>query len=278
MNYRHGFHAGNAADVFKHVVLVWLLRALTAKDKPLLYFETHAGAGRYDLDRYDADKKGEWRDGIARLWAERDAPEAIAAYLDRMRAENHGDLRRYPGSPMIANALLRPGDRMVLCEVLSEEAQTLYRSLPTSRRAEVHGEDGYRILKAQLPPPERRALVLIDPPYETPDEAEQAVSVLRDAHSRFSTGVYALWYPIKQPAAVRRLHESLIGSGIRRIMTVELAVWPEDTAWRLNGSGMILVNPPWPAADALPPLLEWLRPRLACAGPGRARVEWLVPE
>jgi len=168
--------------------------------------------------------------------------------------------------------LLRPGDRMVLCETLSEEAQALYRSLPTARRAEVHGEDGYRILRAQLPPPERRALVLIDPPYETPDESEHAVSVLRDAHSRFPTGVYALWYPIKQPAAVRRLHESLIGSGMRRIMAVELAVWPEDTAWRLNGSGLILVNPPWPAAEALPDILEWLRSRLACAGPGRTRV------
>lgn len=296
MNYRHGFHAGNAADVFKHVVLVWLLRTLTAKEKPLLYFETHAGAGRYDLTRFDSGMesrataqgrtgrgfdpggKGEWREGIARLWGEREAPEAIAAYLDLVRAENRGALRRYPGSPMIANALLRPGDRMVLCETVREEAKSLYRSLPTGRRAEVHGEDGYRILKSQLPPPERRALVLIDPPYETPEESERAVSALRDAHTRFPTGVYALWYPIKQPAAVRRLHESLIASGIRRILAVELAVWPEDTAWRLNGSGLILVNPPWPAAEALPAILEWLRPRLVCAGPGRTRVEWVVPE
>jgi 23S rRNA (adenine2030-N6)-methyltransferase len=278
MNYRHGFHAGNAADVFKHVVLVWLLRALTAKDKPLLYFETHAGAGRYELSRYDVDGKGEFHEGIARLWGEAGAPEPVATYLKLVHADNRGALHRYPGSPMIANALLRPGDRMVLCETLSEEAQILYRSLPADRRAEVHGEDGYRILKAQLPPPERRALVLIDPPYEIPDEMEHAVSVLRDAHARFPTGVYALWYPIKQPAAVRRLHESLIGSGIRRIMAVEFVVWPEDTAWRLNGSGFILINPPWPAAEALPPLLEWLRPRLVCAGPGRTRVEWLVPE
>lgn len=278
MNYRHGFHAGNAGDVFKHVILTWLLRALTAKDKPLLYFETHAGAGRYELSRYDVDGKGEFHDGIERLWSERDAPETIAAYLDIVRAGNHGALRHYPGSPMIANALLRSGDRMVLCEVVSEEAQALYRGLPAARRAEVHGEDGYRILKAQLPPPERRALVLIDPSYESPGEMEHTVSVLRDSHARFPTGVYALWYPIKQPAGVRRLHESLIGSGIRRIMVAELAVWPEDTAWRLNGSGIVLINPPWPAAEALPPLLEWLRPRLACSGPGRGRVEWLVPE
>jgi 23S rRNA (adenine2030-N6)-methyltransferase len=278
LNYRHGFHAGNAADVFKHVVLTWLLSALTAKDKPLLYFETHAGAGRYDLTHYDPDGKGEWHEGIARLWTERDAPETIAAYLDIVRAGNRGALRHYPGSPLIAHTLLRPGDRMVLCETVREEAEALYRGLPSDRRAEVHGEDGYRILKAQLPPPERRALVLIDPPYESPGEFERAVSALREMHARFPTGVYALWYPIKQPAPVRRLHEALIGSGIRRILAVELAVWPEDTAWRLNGSGLILVNPPWPAAEALPPLLEWLRPRLACAGPGRSKVEWLVPE
>ncbi len=278
MNYRHGFHAGNAADVFKHIVLVWLLRTLTAKDKPLLYFETHAGAGRYDLTRYDPDGKGEWREGIARLWAESAAPEAVTAYLKLVRTENHGKPRRYPGSPLIASALLRPDDRMVLCETLREEAKALYRTLPAGRHAEVHDEDGYRILKSQLPPPERRALVLIDPPYETPEESERAVSALRDAHTRFPTGVYALWYPIKQPAAVRRLHESLIASGIRRILAVELVVWPEDTAWRLNGSGLILVNPPWPAAEALPAILEWLRPRLVCAGPGRTRVEWVVPE
>jgi len=296
LNYRHGYHAGNAADVFKHVVLVWLLHALTAKDKPLLYFETHAGAGRYDLTQFDTDKYGEtagassltrsprhhpggeWRDGIARLWAGTTAPEAIAAYLDLVRAVNRGTLRNYPGSPLIVNALLRPGDRMVLCETLREEAESLYRCLPDDRRADVHGEDGYRILKAQLPPPERRALVLIDPPYETPDDSERAVSALRDAHTRFPTGVYALWYPIKQPAAVRRLHESLTGSGIRRILAVELAVWPEDTARRLNGSGLILVNPPWPAAEALPGILDWLRARLVRAGPGRTRVEWLVPE
>jgi len=278
MNYRHGFHAGNAADVFKHVVLVWLLRTLTAKAKPLFYLESHAGAGRYDLSRFDVDNKGEYREGIDRLWTVSDAPGAVSRYLDLVRAANTKELRWYPGSPLLARELLRPGDRMVLCETASEEAQALQRSLGRDDRARVYHEDGYRVLKSMLPPPERRALILIDPSYESANEVDLALSAMRDAHTRFATGVYALWYPIKQAAVIRRLHQGMMESGIRKILCAELAVWPEDTEWRLNGSGLIIVNPPWPAMEALGEITEWLRSRLARSGGGRARVEWLVAE
>lgn len=280
MNYRHLFHAGNFADVFKHVVLTLLLKSLHAKDTPFRYFETHAGGGRYDLQSVPAQKTGEWRDGIARLWAEANAFPELADYLAAVRAANpDGRLRFYPGSPRIARSLLRPKDGMQLFELVPEECERLRHEFGRDEQVRIQMQDGYAGLKAMLPPPERRGLVLIDPPYEATTEFNQVFQALKLAHGRWATGMYAIWYPIKERAPVTRLTDRLAASGLRKILRVEFVVYPEDTAFRLNGCGMLLLNPPWKLDDTLrsllPRLLAVLQPQKSR---GQTTVSWLVPE
>lgn len=280
MNYRHIFHAGNFADVFKHAVLTLLLKSLAAKDKPFVYLETHAGSGRYDLESEAARKTGEARGGIGRLWPQRENFPELADYFSAVQALNRGgSLRFYPGSPRLARALLRAQDRMALFELVPEECARLRDEFARETQVQIFCQDGYGGLKAQLPPHERRGLALIDPPYEAGGEFTQAFEGLRMAHERWATGIFALWYPVKERAPVARLHRALQESGIRKILCAELMLYPEDTAFRLNGSGMIVVNPPWKLDETLRDLL----PRLfrALQGEergGRAGVSWLVPE
>jgi 23S rRNA (adenine2030-N6)-methyltransferase len=280
MNYRHIYHAGNFADVFKHTVLALLLKALNAKDKPYCYLETHAGAGRYDLESEAASKTGEWHNGIGRLWPRLAEFPELADYFGAVRALNPGrsSPRFYPGSPRIAQALLRPGDRLVLCERVAEEAQRLFMELRDDARVSVHVQDGYAALTSLLPPPERRGLVLIDPPYESDAEFNLAVSALRQAHARWATGIYALWYPLKERAPAARAHREIAGSGIRRVLVAELGVAPDDNSSRLNGCGLLLVNPPWRLDDTLRGLLPRLAELLSQLPPGSSFVQWLVPE
>ncbi len=297
MNYRHLFHAGNFADVFKHAVLTLLLKSLHAKDTPFRYLETHAGGGRYDLQSEAARKTGEWRDGIARLWDRADTFPELADYLAAVRAANSGNaLRFYPGSPRIARSLLRSQDRMVLFELVPEEGERLAREFTRDAQVRIQMQDGYAGLKAMLPPPERRGLVLMDPPYEAATEFTEIFKALKTAHARWATGMYALWYPIKERLPVTRLHARLAASGIRKVLCTEFLVYPEDTAFRLNGCGMVLVNPPWKLDDSLRGLLPRLLATLAVpahpaptalerpyssepiAGRGQTTVSWLVPE
>ena len=211
MNYRHGYHAGNFADVLKHTALCELLRLLTAKDKKLFVLDTHAGAGGYDLSGSQARRTGEAETGIVRLAGLPRAgmPAAVARYLaavtayDRKFGPAGGQLRRYPGSPRLVRAALRPGDRFIACELHPEEALLLKREFAGDRAVEVRQADGYKALKALLPPVERRGLVLIDPPFEVPDEYEHLLRALRQGVRRFATGCYAIWYPIKDEAASR---------------------------------------------------------------------------
>ncbi|GAB4508515.1 MAG: 23S rRNA (adenine(2030)-N(6))-methyltransferase RlmJ [Sulfuricaulis sp.] len=278
MNYRHIFHAGNFADVFKHVVLSLLLKSLQQKDMPFCYLDTHAGAGRYDLSSAAAQKTGEYRDGIKRLWNGQSMPE-LADYLAAVRALNDADsLRYYPGSPRIARFFLRPKDRAVLLELRPQECTQLKAEFAGDRQVLVQGQDGYVGLKAFLPPKERRGLVLIDPPYESDKEFEQVIEGLRVAHTRWDSGTYALWYPIKSRPPVERFHRMLIATGIRKILLAEFSPYPEDTAFRLNGCGMVVINPPWKLDETLhsllPALLEVLRQHPA----GHSTVFWLVPE
>lgn len=280
MNYRHIFHAGNFADVFKHAVLTLLLKSLHAKDKPFAYLETHAGSGRYDLESEAARKTGEARTGIGRLWPSREHFPELADYFSAVQALNRTNaLRFYPGSPQLARTLLRAQDRMALFELVPEECAWLRDEFARDDRVQIFCQDGYAGLKAQLPPRERRGLVLIDPPYEAGGEFTQAFEALKLAHERWATGIFALWYPVKERAPVARLHRALEASGIRKVLCAELMLYPEDTAFRLNGSGMIVVNPPWKLDETLRDLL----PRLLRAlqdeeRPGRAGVSWLVPE
>jgi 23S rRNA (adenine2030-N6)-methyltransferase len=278
VNYRHLFHAGNFADVFKHVALLLLLRALQKKDTPFCYLDTHAGAGRYDFTEPAAQRSPEYRDGIARLW-ERETAGVIGDYVATVRRYNEdGRLRFYPGSPLLARQWLRPQDRMVLCERHPEEYQRLRAEFAADRRVAVHERDGYEAMKALLPPPERRGLVLIDPPYEQPDEFERIVKALRAAHRRWATGVYAVWYPIKDRAAVERFHARLGASEWRKLLAAELTVFPEDTAFRLNGCGLAIINTPWGLDRALEAAGRELAAGLSRETPARATVTWLIPE
>ncbi len=284
MHYLHSYHAGNFADVFKHSLLCLLFEALRKKDAPFCYLETHAGAGVYDLRGADARKTGEWRGGIGRIWRQRAALPELAGYFAAVQELNPtlaaavDLLRYYPGSPAIARALRRAQDRLVLMESQAEPHAALAEYFSRERHVAVHAQDGYQGLTAFLPPPEARGLVLIDPPFESPMEFTQALAALRTAQTRWPTACQILWYPIKDRAPAQRLQRALIESGMRRILCAELCVLPDDVALRLNGCGMILINPPWQIDAACVALLPRLLDVLRVEGPGRTRVEWLVPE
>jgi len=279
VNYRHAYHAGNFADVLKHVVLVALLERLAAKGSALFVLDTHAGRGHYPLGAAETEKGGEWRRGIGRLQGAAEAPAPVAAYLARVEAAGGGaPLRSYPGSPVLALACLRPEDRAAFCELEHGEAQALRRALAGDRRAHVHERDGWEGLGALVPPAEKRGLVLIDPPYEAPEEFERLAGALVAAAERWREGVFCAWYPIVHGSAATRFLARLRESGLRRQLTVELLIERDDSPVGLNGAGLLIVRPPWQLDVALAPALEWLHARLAPEGRGRARVAWLVPE
>ncbi|HUO80913.1 MAG TPA: 23S rRNA (adenine(2030)-N(6))-methyltransferase RlmJ [Steroidobacteraceae bacterium] len=280
MNYRHAYHAGNFADVLKHVTLVALLEHLGRKEAPYFYLDTHAGRGDYPLAAAETQRAGEYRDGILRLVDAAGPPPAVARYLDLVRELGYeqGHLASYPGSPRVAVALLRVADRAALCELEPREADALRSLLRGDPRAQVHERDGYEALLALLPPREKRGLVLIDPPFEQPDEFERVERALYLAHDRWPGGVYAVWYPIKAGGADGRFLARLAASGIRRQLVAELTVARDDSPGGLNGAGMLIINPPWQLDERLGAALPWLQQRLAAAGRGRWRVSWLVPE
>ena len=276
MNYRHAFHAGNFADVWKHVVLLGLLRGMARKDKPFLYLDTHAGLGDYRLDG-EAERTGEYRDGIGRLWDCSDAPELVARYLELVRSGNSGELRRYPGSPRLARAEMRPADRAVLCELHPEDAAVLERRFAGDVRTTVLQEDGYAAIRRFLPPVEKRALVLIDPPYEKDDHAA-ALRAVQDGVQRFATGVYAVWYPIKARDEIDRYHRAWQKTGLRKLLKLELCVQRDDNPMRLSGSGMLVHNPPFRLAEDLRASGEFLLQRLGREPGARLDIDWVVPE
>jgi 23S rRNA (adenine2030-N6)-methyltransferase len=275
--YRHQFHAGNFADVFKHALLVRLLAAVASKDKPFFYLDTHAGIGRYDLAHAWAQKNAEFRDGIGRLWERGDSPALLAPYLEAVRAENpDGRLRFYPGSPLIARRFVRPGDRMVLSELNKTDVAELGALFARDRQVTVHLMDGYQALKAQLPPPERRGLVLVDSSFDRAGELKRVAGAAAVAHERWATGIYALWYPLMEPAAMRGFERGVIATGIRKILQAELSVRPEGWTGSLRGCGMLVVNPPYRFDGEAEAIVAWLASVLGTAG--SYRVRWLVPE
>ncbi len=281
MNYRHSYHAGNFADVFKHVQLTLLLQALRSKEAPFCYLDTHAGTGRYDLQGTTAQKTGEYLQGVMRFWLRGDVIESAPAadYLAAVRALNpDGELRYYPGSPRIARHFLRPQDRMVLIELHPEDAIFLKREFRGDKQVHVHCADGYTGLKAFLPPPEKRGLVLIDPPFEDGNEFERLTDSLRIAYQRWPTGIFALWYPLKDNYRVQHFHRQLVASGMRKLLLVEMHLHANPSVNTLYGCGMIIVNPPWQMDEKLRALLPRLLAGLQPDGEGKTRVEWLVPE
>lgn len=279
LSYRHLFHAGNFADVFKHALLSRLLIALAAKDKPYFYLDTHAGTGRYDLSHEWAWKAREFENGIARLWDRKDMPAGLAPYMEIVRAENpRGRLRFYPGSPVIALKLHRPGDRLVFIELNKTDCAELETVAGRGRNASVQLRDGYESLTAFLPPPEKRGLVLLDSSFDRPREFARIVKALKGAHERWATGMYAIWYPLMEAASMRDFERSVEKSGIRKVLRLELTVGRAGEPRYMRGCGMMVVNPPWKFDAEARPLLDWLAQALAQGGGGGSKVGWLVPE
>ncbi len=286
MNYRHAFHAGNFADVLKHAALARILTHLGDKAAAFRVIDTHAGAGLYDLSSEPATRTAEWRVGIGRL-IEADLPDDIRAllapYLRVVAAANPGGgLRRYPGSPLIALGLMRPQDRLVACELEPGAAAALAAHLRRDVRARAVKIDGWVALNAYVPPKERRGVVLIDPPYEEKHEFARLADALGAARRKWATGIFLLWYPIKERAGPDRLAAALRRGATARlapkILRAELAWAADDPAGRLGSTGLIIVNPPWRLAEELERLLPALLSVLRPAAIGRGKLDWLAGE
>lgn len=245
----------------KHALLVWLLRVLARKEKPFAVLDTHAGLGRYDLESESARRTGEAARGIRRLLE--GPPPALADYVSIVQ-----QLGLYPGSSAIARALLRPGDRLICCELHPDDHAILRRHFARDPQVSVHLRDGYEALGALLPPAERRGLVLIDPPYEVADEFDRVVAGLRNAGARFPAGVLAAWYPIKHRAPVRQFHDMICAAGLRDVVAAELCLREPLDATRLNGCGLLVINPPYKFEEEAKPVLQALLARLSGGEPG----------
>ncbi len=266
LSYRHAFHAGNHADVLKHAVLLELLDYFNRKDKPWFYIDTHAGGGCYALESEQAGKTAEFADGIGRLWARDDLPAMLARYVAAVRQFNpHGRLLFYPGSPALAMTCARAQDRLRLFELHPADHESLQRTFNgEGERVQVRKADGFGALKGLLPPPSRRALALIDPPYEVKEDYRRVVEVLKDAMKRFPTGTYALWYPMLARPEARQLHDRLADLGAESWLDVRLSVKrPPRDGFGMFGSGMYIVNPPWVLPERLEATLPWLSKVLA---------------
>ena len=261
LSYRHAFHAGNHADVLKHFLLIELIAYLGQKDAPFWYVDTHAGAGIYSLDVGYATKLAEYVDGIGRLWSRDDLPAPLAEYVNLVRALNAGDaLKAYPGSPWIAHQTLREQDRLRLFELHTSDSKLLQSNFHAlGRRVIVHAGDGFAGLKALLPPPPRRALVLIDPSYEDKADYRNVVSAVEDALTRFATGVYAVWYPQLSRADSRQLPDKLKRLPAKNWLHVSLTVRaPNDDGFGMHGSGLVVLNPPWTLHTNLQQVMPYL--------------------
>ena len=280
MNYRHAFHAGNFCDVMKHIILARLIEYLKLKPGAFRVIDTHAGLGRYSLTGDEAKRSPEWKDGIAKLLkAELAAkPKAlIQPYLDVVDSENqNGTLARYPGSPLIARKLFRPQDRLSALELHPKDARELGKHFEGDVQARITALDGWLALNAYVPPKEKRGLVLVDPPFEEKGEWARLMDGLAKAHKKWSTGLYALWYPLKEPREVNAFVSDLKSTGITRMMRAELLI-ERAVAGKLYGSGMILVNPPFVLEDELKSILPALVKALGHEG-GSHRIEWIRGE
>lgn len=267
MHYQHRYHAGNFADVFKHVLLCGLLRALNRKDKPWMYLETHAGGGLYDLADAAAERTGEWRDGIGRLKELADVPPPVRDYLNQVRSFGGN----YPGSPLLALALARPQDRVVACEKIPAICDELRLHVAADSRVQVHQRDGYET-HALLPPPEKRGLVLVDPPFERVDEFDAVSDYLRKATGRFANGVYAVWYPVKNRHEADRFRRRMMREHPRA--GADLQLHNGATAeGQMRACGLCVLNPPFGWAREMEPALEWLSRQLAQGPRAEALIE-----
>ncbi|HEK0998120.1 TPA: 23S rRNA (adenine(2030)-N(6))-methyltransferase RlmJ [Proteus mirabilis] len=279
LSYRHSFHAGNHADVLKHIVQTLIIESLKEKEKPFLYLDTHAGAGRYQLTNAHATRTGEYLEGIARLWQQEEVPELILPYLEAVGSLNTSDeLRYYPGSPLLAAKLLREQDLLMLTELHPTDFPLLRTEFSRDKRVRVCREDGFGQLKSKLSPASRRGFALIDPPYELKQDYSAVVKGIVEGYKRFATGTYAIWYPVVHRQQIKRMLKELEATGIRKILQIELAVKPDSDQLGMTASGMIVINPPWKLASQMASILPWLHKTLVPEGTGHTLVEWVVPE
>lgn len=289
MNYRHHFHAGNYADVFKHVLLLQLIRAMQRKEKGFLYLDTHAGRGGYDLSVTSALPDGRSREpeypaGIGRLWSAPKLPPVLNDYVALVRRYNDRqgatgpELKFYPGSPWVAKLLLRPQDRMALCELRADDAEALDFDFARESRVTVQTLDGYTGLKAMLPPPEKRALVLIDPPFENQGEFVDVLRGLGDCFKRLPGAVCAVWYPITERTRIEDFHRGLIALAPPPAFFAELHIAGDNSQLRMKGCGLLVLNPPWQIDAEIRGVLPALAALLKVDSGAKSYSGWLVPE
>ena len=279
LSYRHGFHAGNFADVLKHTVLIHTLDYMMQKEKALRIIDTHAGAGVYKLSGAQAQKNREFENGIGRLWSMADVPTAVAHYLNAVRKLNERDqLQIYPGSPLFTQTLMREQDRLFLHELHPSDFQFLRDCMRDDKRIKVLNEDGFASMQALLPPPDRRALVLLDPSYEVKSDYQHLVKQVIQAHKRFATGTFLIWYPVVLQQRINEMELALQKSGIKNIQLMELGLQTDNPEFGMTSSGMIVINPPWTLWSAMEEALPWLADELGENGQGFYRLEQLVAE
>lgn len=301
MNYRHRYHAANFADVLKHATLLKLIAGLQTKEKGFLYLDTHAGRGGYDLSEAASgtsrEREAEWPKGLGRIWGRHDLPPELSVYVEAVRAfdkTTRADKERelseavelasglpqfYPGSPWLAQAVLRPQDRAVFCERQPDEAKALEDAFRGLRRCSIQAMDGYTAVRASLPPPERRALVLIDPPFEAADEWASVITALREGLARLPGGTFAVWYPLTARARVDAFYRQLLSlPKLPPCYTVELLIAGDGAGLKVWGCGLLVINPPWGSARPLDTMARWLGSALAQGEGATGGVHWLVPE
>lgn len=278
LSYRHSFHAGNHADVLKHLVLTLILDSLKQKEKGFFYLDTHSGVGRYSLLSAESEKTGEYLEGIARLWERDDLPEEVARYVAEIKRINKGKLRFYAGSPLLAVQQLREQDRALLTELHPNDFPLLRNEFAKQSNVVTKRENGFQQLKSALPPKEKRGLILIDPPYELKEDYELVVKAITEGYKRFATGVYAIWYPVVLRQHTKRIVKGLEATGIRKILQIELAVRPDSDQRGMTASGMIVINPPWQLESQMKKVLPYLTNVLVPEGTGSWSVNWITPE
>ena len=279
LSYRHSYHAGNHADVLKHIVLTLCINALKEKEKPFLYLDTHSGAGRYLLQSEHAEKTGEFLSGINLIWQQSDSPELLNTYLSVLKRYNPFDnLKYYLGSPLIAKQLLREQDKLNLTELHPTDYPLLRQEFNKDKRAKVLREDGFAQLKSKLPPESRRGIVLIDPSYEIKDDYHKIPKALVEAYKRFATGVYLIWYPVVSRTQTQKMIDQIVNSGIKRISQFEFSVKPDNNQKGMTASGMIVINPPWKLQEQMQTIMPWLKNILDTEKTGNYLIKELVPE
>ncbi|HTD72603.1 MAG TPA: 23S rRNA (adenine(2030)-N(6))-methyltransferase RlmJ [Steroidobacteraceae bacterium] len=278
MNYRHIYHAGNFADIAKHVALLYCLKALKRKDAAFFALDSHAGRGFYDLQAPEAQKSAEAERGVQRLIVEALGDEALSDYFTAIRARRGKRLPRYPGSPALIAHALRPQDRALFVELMPAEARAAEREIDSSGRVRVEISDGYAALKAFLPPDERRGLVLIDPPYESLDELKMMLQAFAEAYRRWPNGIYLMWYPIRSATQRSLVHARFEALEIPKMLVADLAIHPDDAGLGLAGSGLLIVNPPYGADQFLRDAYTAIHRVIAAAGAGYVEVARLTPE